>query len=181
MLRLRQGDPRWGNVRIGRSRSTLATNGCLITALTMIWSKFHYGPKNRSYLRPDEAAKNWTFGSVPGDQTLKYLYWNKANFDGMEFVWRNFGYSPTKLMDHPETGLVEVEGNIIKRYLRSEDYGVVFQLQTKLGEEHWVAGVNTSVIGMACNDPIDATRRWRTWGYGSKYPRCTGWAVMKKV
>ena len=156
MRRLSQRDPRWSEVMIGSSRSTLGLYGCLITALCMIYSKFHpFGPK----INPDAAAKDWSY-------SVDLVDW-RTNYVGMSFVERVHTYVPTR------------DDAQIKKYCQSEDYGVVLQVQTGSGL-HWVAAVGKSTLGWATNDPWNGRRLWKTVGFGASYKRVLGWAVMKK-
>ena len=152
MLRLAQTDRKWGNTLIGNSKiSKISSHGCLITALCCIWSKFYHTPKDKNMLRPDEIATRWTFVAVKDDPDPKYLLWSSVD-DGMKFIWRNFGYAPTKLMEDPVTHLVATEREILKDYMNSENYGVVFQVKTKSGGQHWCAGVSYGVLGVVANE-----------------------------
>lgn len=170
MLRLGQRDPRWGKVIIGKSNSDLAGNGCLITSLCMVWSKFHYGVDNRDYLRPDEAAKTWKFVAVPGDPDPRYLDWIGTEFQGMEFVSR---------VRRNVSGFTDADRIQCREFAKMEDYGVVLNVETPSGQ-HWVTVVGGFPGNLACNDPWDATRRWKTYGWGTKYPRALGYAIMKR-
>lgn len=178
MVRTSQRDKRWSDIKIGHSKSTLGTNGCLITSLCMIHSKFF--PKG--YTTPDEAAKQWKFVSVQGDSDPKYLDWKNTKFDRMEFVWRNWGYSPDSLMSDPITKTSDIEMNIIKRLLNSDDYGVVFQVLTKNNTQHWLAGWKWGMFGQpVCYDPWNGHILYKPTGFLSPYKAITGWAVMKKT
>ena len=188
MLNIWQRDPKWRHTLIGKSKTEIGEAGCLICALCDLWSKFHYGPKQKIYLRPDEASKEWIFGVLRDsdgkiiDKEPKYLYWAQTDFDGMQFVWRNYGYNPTGLMEDPETGLIEIESELIRKYLNSSNYGVVFRVVTKSGGEHWVAGWKWNIFGKpTCLDPWTKKTLWIPWGFGGTYVRCTGWAVLKKT
>ncbi len=79
MLLISQQDKRWGNVKIGRSKVDLMGNGCTITSLCMISSKFTHPP----YL-PDEGARNWVF------DLRGRIIWTRTKFRGFEFVWRAY-------------------------------------------------------------------------------------------
>lgn len=180
MLNIWQRSPLWKDTPIGKSKDTIGESGCLISALCSTWSKFHYNPKNRKYLRPDEAVKEWEFTSIEGDKDPKYIVWNSINDSGMEFVWREYGYNPTGLMEDPETHLVEVQGDLLKKWLKSSNYGVVFRVQTRSGGEHWLAGWRWSITGKpVCLDPWSKKTLWNPWGFMGTYIKCTGFAVLK--
>ena len=161
MQRYSQQDPAWGDCRIGSSRSRLKDVGCLITALCMVHSKFY--PKNP--ITPDTAAKTWNFVGIPGDKTMKYLDWANTDFYGMEFIHRSWDYIP------------ERDNKQLKNWMKSKEYGVVFQVLTRGGGQHWVAGVGKSIFGWAANDPWDGKR---LWSLPKPYPRITGWALLKR-
>jgi hypothetical protein len=103
----------------------------------MIESKFDH----LNYTRPDEAARTWVFVAVAGDNDPKYLSWTKTKFKNMDFVWRNFGYSPDLIIDDPITKEKDLQINILKKYTKHPDYGVIFQVLNSKGGQHWIAGV----------------------------------------
>jgi hypothetical protein len=143
----------------------------------MIWSKFY--PRGKFY--PDEASKLWKFVRIDRDPQPRYLSWTGTNFDGMEFMWRNWDFIPNQLIKDPrreDTFIRQI--HLLKECCSSEDYGVVFKVVTKSGGEHWLAGVGKSVLGWATNDPWDGRRLWKSAGYLATYPRIVGWALMKK-
>ena len=184
MRRISQNDPRWCNTKIGRSQSSIGDYGCLITSLCMIWSKFHYKapiPPHFCHLDPDEAAKTWTFVGIPHDKNPHYLSWS-SDFDGMDFVWRNWSWIPDQIIKDPRNGknLVK-QKDLVKSCMKSKDYGVVFQVQTKKGLKHWLAGWWWGVWGMpVCHDPWDGHILYKPWGWLGKYSKCTGFAILKK-
>jgi len=175
MLRLNQADPRWGKIKIGKSKFSISSNGCLITALCMIWSKFHYTGK--SFLRPDEAVREWKFTGIAGDTDPRYLVWSSIS-SGMKFIWREFGWSPDKIIKDPVTGENDLTFNIVKKYMKHPDYGIVLKVINSKGNQHWVAGVGKSIFGWAGNDPLGAKR---LWALPYPYKRLDGWALVKKM
>ena len=139
-------------MHIGNSTSLLKYQGCLITSLCMIYSKFH---PFFSYL-PSQATKEWKFiGNL--------LDWS-TNFKGMEFVKRVISYNPE-----------EVESYVKK------SFGVVIQVQTKTGV-HWMAVDGWGYLGKpVCYDPIDGKITYNPYGFLGKYARPLGYAVMQET
>lgn len=154
MVRYSQQDYRWSDVLIGQSKSQIKYKGCLITALCMIFNKFHPG----HYYWPRTAAKDWAF---LGDN----LDWIKTKFPGMTFVERTMGFPADKIRD----------------YIKNPEYGVVIQCLTKSGV-HWLACWDWGIFGKPiCFDPWNGTVLYNPYGYFGKYVRVIGFAVMKKA
>ena len=175
MLRLKQNDPRWGNLKIGKSKYTIGTNGCLITSVCMLWSKFHY--TGDDYLTPAEAVKEWEFTAVEGDPDPRYLVWKSINYSGMKFIWRELGWNPEKLITDPVTGEKDLTFNIVKKYMKHPDYGIALKVINSKGEQHWLAGVGKSVFNWAANDPWNGKRLWAA---PYPYTRLDGFALISK-
>jgi len=177
MLNLSQRNPLWADTIIGLSASDLGGNGCLITALCDIWSKFYYNPKNKKYLRPDQAVKEWVFTAIAGDSDPRYLVWSSINHSGMKFIWRQNSWKPKEFMVDPVTGEKELMGDLVAKYARHKDYGVVFQVINSKGNQHWIAVISKSFFGWACNDPWNGKRLWMA-PYPYKY--ISGFSLIKK-
>ena len=166
MLRLRQGDTRWSKIRIGKSGTTLAQSGCLLTSLCILYSKFY----RANYIMPDMLARGLAFTSS-GD-----LIWKATDQHGiqllkqygMEFIKREYNYFPNR--DNP----------VIKFYSNSPDYAVALEVRTRNGRRHWLACAGKSVLGFACIDPFTSKFEWKTVGVGAPYSYVTGYAIMKK-
>ena len=176
MLNLNQKNPLWSDTIIGLSVSNLGGNGCLITALCDIWSKFHYNPKNKKYLRPDQAVKEWVFTAVRDNLDPRYLLWTSINHSGMKFIWRQNSWKPKELMTDPETNEKMLMGDLVAKYARHKDYGVVMRVQTKYGQ-HWIACNGRSILGWSGNDPMGGKIRW---ALPYPYKAIDGFAIIKK-
>jgi hypothetical protein len=127
---------------------------------------------------PDRAATHWKFVSVIGDSDPKYLSWTKTQFNGMKFIWRNFGYEPGKLMEDPVTKEKDMTLNILRKYAAHRDYGVVFQVLNWKGGQHWLAAEGKAILGWAANDPATGNRLWCA---PLPYKRIIGWGLMKRA
>lgn len=181
MLRLAQQDPKWGNLNIQDSKYTVGSNGCLITSICMIISKFYPERGFEHFYSPAEAVRDWDFTSVPGDSDPRYLVWNSINESGIKFVWRQYNYQPDRLMFDPVTGEKDLEINILKKYVQSDDYGVVIQVLNSKGGQHWLAAWKWNIFNKpTCFDPWNAKVLWRPFGWLGKYSRMTGWALVRK-
>ena len=177
MLRLKQGDKKWGKTLIGDSKSKISTNGCLIVSLCMLISKFYPERGFKNYYSPLEASRDWTYISIPEDTDPKYLVWKSINGSGIKFVWRNYGYQPDRMITDPVTGTKDLEFNILKKYMNHPDYGVTLRVLTLRNNQHWLAGVGKSLLGWAANDPYLGIRLWTA---PFPYKRITGWALVAR-
>lgn len=177
MERLSQNDKKWKDIKIGSSKSSIGSNGCLLTSLCMVDSKFN----PRTHITPDKAVKEWKFVKVQGDGDPKYLDWSHTDFKTMQFVWRNWGYNPEQLMTDPITETLDLEINVLKKLLKSSDYGVVFQVLTKNNTQHWLAGWDWGIFGQpVCFDPWNGKVLYKPTGMLSPYKAFTGFAIMKR-
>jgi len=154
MIRLSQRDPRWLNVKIGKSISTIGNYGCLITARCMIFNKFHPG----HWYWPDQAAREGVFIGNNMD-------WVNTKYPGMKFVKRVVGYDPVT----------------VKEWVKKPDFGVVIQVLTKSGV-HWLAVWDWGIFGKpVCFDPWDKTVIYNPYGLLGKYRSAIGYAVLEKT
>jgi len=161
MIRLSQNSPKWKNVLIGDSKTTIGEAGCLISSLCAIESKW----AQYFHTKPDEAAKAWKFVSVPDDPEPKYLNWISTDFKGMEFVKRVRKYEPEE----------------VERHCKDEDYGVAVQVQTQGGGVHWMACWGWGTMRKpVCYDSWDGGILWNPWRRNGKYKRPLGYAIMKR-
>jgi hypothetical protein len=178
MLRLSQNkDSRWKDIKIGKSKYTIGTNGCLIVSLCMILSKFYPERGFEHFYTPAEAVRDWKFTGVTGDPDPRYLVWSSINNSGMKFIWRKYNYMPDSFIEDPVTKETDLESNILKKYASSKDYGVVMQVINSKGNQHWVALEWKSLIGWVGNDPWNGAKRWML---PFPYKRIGGWALIKK-
>lgn len=177
MLNLSQNDPRWRDKKMDKSKYTLGTNGCLVTVICDIWSKFYYNPSNREYLRPDEAIFELDLVAVTGDSDPRYVLWSSVKNIGMKFLWRNFNYKPDQIMLDPVTRQERTQMYILKKYMKHPDYGICLRVKTSTGGEHWIAGIGKSVFGFAANNPWNGKRLWRA---PKPYPEFDGFAILQK-
>lgn len=108
---LRQGDPKWSNIRIGHSATTLAESGCTITSLCMALEKL------RGFIAsPADAARYWTFNNR-GE-----ILWPLCNFRGANFVWRGHSFNLetiTKFANEPNKAVI-IEVNNRRHWLYCE-------------------------------------------------------------
>ena len=98
ITKLKQGDPRWGNIRIGESATTLKRDGCTITALCMLLEKFRGYPAS-----PKDAAFYWAF-NYRGE-----ILWEKTKFRGMVFLYRYYNNNIKEIAIHandPSSGVI---------------------------------------------------------------------------
>ncbi len=100
-----QIDPRWGRTTIGYTPFRIEKWGCTLTSLCMLLTKFY---PELVYL-PSEAAKEWVY-----DEQAK-IVWTKSKFPGIKFVYRDFGYNKSKVVEFATNSgkgvLLEVNGN----------------------------------------------------------------------
>ncbi len=180
MLRLSQRDKKWAKDKIGKSKSTIGGNGCLITSLCMLISKFYPERGFKHYYTPAEASRDWKFVKVKGDSDPKYLAWTSINNSGIEFKWRSYGYEPDRVIQDPITREYAREREIMRKYINSKDYGVTIQVRTKKGGQHWLACWKWNIFNKpTCYDPWDKKVVWNPFGFLGKYSRCTGWALIR--
>jgi hypothetical protein len=152
MRRISQRSPEWSGVHLNGTGSsikkTIGTIGCLICSICMIHSKFY--PRN--WLRPDTAAKTWSF-TVDG-----LLKWLDTSFDGMAFVHRHYEY----------------DKKFVKDYVKTPGLGVVVQVDGY----HWLAIWGWSIWGQpVCFDPIDGHILWFPL---RRYKKFTGYALFRE-
>lgn len=130
MIRFSQADPRWRSLKLGKTPFTIGRWGCTVTAICMIFSKFH----KKSELTPDKGASLFSF-----DKEGRIL-WAKSNF-GMKWEWRGYGFDKAKIeeytKDRYKAAIVEVDGY---------HWCAVWQ---------WLP-----VVGPVLFDPIDGTVLW---------------------
>lgn len=153
MKRLSQQDPRWADMHINKTNSTLRYHGCLIVSLCMLYSKFN--PKTQFF--PDFALSEWKF---IGD----LMDWRKTDYKKMKFLDRIFGYDP-----------------VVVEKLVKDGYGIVLQVLTRSGV-HWMAVEGWGYLGKpVCYDPFYGDILFNPYGFLGRYVRPIGYAVFKKV
>jgi len=153
----------------------------LICTLIMLISKFYPERGFEHYYSPLEANRDWKFVRIAGDPDPKYLAWKSINKSGVKFIWRNYGYQPDRLILDPVTKKKDLEFNILRKYVNSKKYGVAIQVLTRKGKQHWLACWKWNIFGKpTCYDPWNGRILWRPFGYLASYPRCTGYAIIKK-
>lgn len=144
-----QRDIRWKDVKIGKSKLTIADFGCTISSCCMALEKL------RGYTaRPDDAAKFWKFTTWGG------IIWTGSKFKGMKFIWRGYDADLEK----------------VKEYANSEGKAAVMNVDA-FGKKggHWVyvESVDGDLIRIV--DPWDG-KRYPT--LPSKYRFC-GYALFE--
>ena len=172
-----QRDKRWKNVKIGESKSTIGGHGCCLCSALMVLSKFY--PFHN--LTPDLVASLWKFVAIQDDPDPKYISWTQAKFKGMKFLWRNGDFQPERIITDPRTGLDMTEEAILKNSCASRDYGVIIQVRNPDGSQHWQYLRGKSLLGWTTVDPWTGQIRWKGFGFGTPYPRCTAWVLFQKT
>jgi len=88
MENLSQRDPKWADVKIGKSKTTVGAEGCNITVTCMVLSQL----QNR-FVSPADAARYWAYDSVG---RMNYI---KSNYNGMRFVYRHQYNNKEKIIE----------------------------------------------------------------------------------
>lgn len=127
---IRQGDPRWGNVRLGYSNSTMRRYGCTTSDMCMALEKL------RGYFcNPGNAARHWRYNRR-GE-----ILWKATDFKGMRFMWRGYGH----------------DSKVVERAANSDIAAVILEVNHG---KHWVYVESVSDTGvMHIIDPIDGKRK----------------------
>jgi len=111
MERLKQGDTRWNNVKIGRTNMTLGRWGRCITSICMVISEL-----DLAYPTPDIAARRWVFDT--GEHEGKIM-WGKCDFGDVKWVGRFKNFDPLT----------------IEKYANDKNKGVIVEVDNY----HWLA------------------------------------------
>jgi len=147
---LEQDDPRWKNVKMGKSNSTIGSYGCLITDLSML--SYWYG----GFFTPEEIAKKANFTNEG------YYIWSSGDlFLPFDFKYRYYTRDIEK----------------IKSILFSDDNAVVVRVSA-YGAYHWLAvigydQVSKEFIGA---DPLTGDKVF----IERKYGRINGFAELSR-
>ncbi len=122
-----QGDARWANMKLGGSKLTMASSGCVVTSLAML--AVHYGLQDESVFNPGIflEALNEAGALTNGGA----LYWNKV-----DNVLTGFDYAGKMDLTGSAADKAALFGNLL-----SQGYAVVINVN----RTHWV-GLR-SVIG----------------------------------
>jgi len=126
MIKLRQGDPKWGSTKIGTTPYTLSRWGCTITCISMLSDYY------KCYKDPGVLAKDLKFTSQAE------IYWQSIKSAlCLEFTWRFYGADYAK---------------IDKALLGSAETAVILQVDSS----HWVVAIGKVSHGVyKIADPID--------------------------
>jgi len=153
MQYLSQKDPRWANVRIGRSATTVAKNGCTLTDVSMISDFFG------SFIDPKTLASHRELFDGQGRMIWGNLV---AIFHAFRFVWRQYGENDQK----------------IQASLTPPLKAVILEVWNK---KHWLLGVRqvstSRGIDYLCIDPLNARQCFAKATYGN----VTGSAHFEKT
>lgn len=115
---LSQADSRWSDIKIGSSRVTIGSDGCLITCISML-SAF-YG----CFQMPDRIAADSTLFDCDG-----FLLWLNLDFPGFSFRWREGSMTSTAPARNDA---------FIKAYLPDPDNRDRTVLLAVTNNSHWV-------------------------------------------
>ena len=176
MQRFCQNNPKWKNLKLGNSTTSVGNAGCLLCSLLSVESKFH--PYQHDTV--EKAVKDWVFVKCGDDPEPHYIDWTHTKFKNMEFVWRQYAYLPNMIINDPLTNTADTQENILKKYSMFPDLGAVIQVMTKKGGVHWLALVGKSIWNWAAIDPWDGKMLWSSVGLLGKYPKLLGFALLKK-
>lgn len=171
-IRLSQRDSRWKNVRLHNTVLSIGSSGCTICSINMGIMKFN--PKTE--IRPNDIARLLKFTDINHPLGEGLIIWgeNEKQFKqlGVKFIGRYFGDS-------------EDDMNVIDDMAETDDYFVIIDVLRKDGGNHWLychgKALTWRGFGLACDDPIDGARLWRTTGFGSRYRRLMGCAIFKRI
>jgi len=119
---------------------------------------------------PDLLAKELTFVPVSGDADPRYLDWIQSR-EALEKYGIKF---------EERARYTSYEYERLKGIMNSATMGVIFQVQTKSGGQHWVYGWKPGILGPVCWDPWDGSIVYNLAGLFGKYPKITGFATFKK-
>ena len=133
MKRYKQSDPLWAKEKIGKSHLTIGSDGCALTGVAILHSKFYIDPINPSY-----AAKMFEY--IQNGRDAGKILWNETVFPGMKFVWR--GYWP--------------ENKLIKEYAQDPDKGIILEVNYN----HWIAVEAWSILKLRVIDPLTGKSSW---------------------
>lgn len=150
MQRLSQRDERWASVKLGKSPLTVGRFGCTITSICMLHSGF-YG---QEYIRPDQAAKTFSF------TRSGLIQWGETNFPGMKFVKRGYGFHYAD----------------IKEFASKPNCGVIVEVENGT---HWCA-VHSWNSWFSRPTLIDPWTSKVLWNWKKTYRNITGYALFKK-
>lgn len=118
MIYLKQTDPRWASITLGKSRSSLAAYGCTTTDISMLLDYF------KCYIEPGKLAKLLDY-TADGS-----LLWNSVTEKtGMKFLWRYYSYVDKDAVDASKNPFQAV-------LLRTR-----VKLQNGTYSHHWVVGI----------------------------------------
>lgn len=122
MVYLSQRDPRWVNVKLGRSSLTLGRWGCTTTSISMLTDYFG------AFKTPLEIAQSDVY-TKDG-----LIIWKKLKFPRMRFVGRFYGRNDAMIQDamkDPKKAVIlEVADNShwvvgVKKTLLRDDYVII--------------------------------------------------------
>ena len=139
----KQRDPKWANVKIGNTNSTIADIGCLVTSVAILIEKSGIDTGNVKPFNPGtfvEALNN--NGGFDGNGNLQYGAINK--------VVPNFRFvNKINLKDKTKQEKIET----MKKYFESGYYLTVEVKGATEGNQHWVAVSNINNDNIIMIDP----------------------------
>ena len=147
----KQGDPRWANHRIGKTRLTLEGYGCTISSISCLTSWY------KPYFTPPET-----------EQQLKF---NKSG----EILWLSMNEKSCKLPMTFVRRYYSFQPDIIEAALRSKDQSCILRFPA-FGASHWC-----TVLGVYNNgtykihDPLDGKVK-----NSSRYGRPDGFTIFTR-
>jgi len=149
----KQGDPRWGNVVIGNSNTTVAKDGCTITDISNLLWWYGYD------ITPGELAKLLRF--TPAGK----IYWQSVtDLLPIKFVYRYWNFD-------------QYTQSIMNAALKHPTQTLIMEVTYKSGTslKHWVWSLVKQMIGYRMADPLPGDFGNTTLRYGG---RITGGTIF---
>ena len=148
----KQGDSKWGSIRLGNSSNTISKAGCLVTSISMLIKKFNISTNVKGEFNPGTfvQALNANGGFAAG---------GNLNWEAVSRVAPTF----RKVSDIKVSGKSQNEKLFIIKENLNKGYAIVVEVKGSTGQ-HWVAvnSINGSTVNMM--DPASsATDMWKQY------------------
>lgn len=118
MIYLKQSNPKWASITLGKSKASLAAYGCAVTSISMLTDYF------KGFIDPGKLAKKLNFTSDGS------LLWESVTASTVvHFLWRYYAYD--------EKVALEAAKNPLKAIL----FRVWFKHANGTKTPHWVVAV----------------------------------------
>ena len=154
-LSWRQGDVRWGNVRIGNTNRTISEIGCLITSIAILIEKSGV----------DTTITPFNPGTFVEELNKKGGFDNNGNlqYTPISKIAPNFKYESNVNLSEKDK---EEKFNLIKKYFDKGYYIVVEVKGATPGNQHWVAVVDINANDVIIVDPAsNQTNLWNAYEF----------------